>query len=328
MNNSKSKTLIFTLLFPYIYLILFLAIPTNVIAVLPHDIRAVNTAITLEGIEQNSSIHTVSVIAMPYVTPFMLMIYNLSSRVDLRTPSINDQDLTIFERARQARLSKESSLISSVIVSYTLAMNSNPNVIIEYQFTGLRINYRDPIHHQLNIADQILSVNGINESAELMIQEFRTSETLLLEIRPYDKIDDENSSQTFQIENIGKGWSFFSWYNIDQEVTYPKFSFPILNQFIGGPSGGAMQTLSLYVDLTEIKINQKIVGTGTINSDGSVGRIGGLRQKVYAALDANATIFFLPASQFNEVADLTNKIRLVPINNIEEAIGVIHEINQ
>ena len=39
---------------------------------------------------------------------------------------------------------------------------------------------------------------------------------------------------------------------------------------------------------------RKIAGTGTINSDGTVGEIGGIDKKVIAAHRAGATIFFAP----------------------------------
>lgn len=65
---------------------------------------------------------------------------------------------------------------------------------------------------------------------------------------------------------------------------------------LGGPSGGLMFSLQIYDQLTGDSLRQgrQIAGTGTINSDGTVGEIGGIDKKVIAAKKAGATIFFAP----------------------------------
>lgn len=64
----------------------------------------------------------------------------------------------------------------------------------------------------------------------------------------------------------------------------------------GGPSGGLMFSLQIYQQISgkDLQRGRKIAGTGTINSDGTVGEIGGIDKKVIAAHRAGATIFFAP----------------------------------
>ena len=57
-----------------------------------------------------------------------------------------------------------------------------------------------------------------------------------------------------------------------------------------------MFSLEIYNQLTEDDLTRgyKIAGTGTIASNGEVGEIGGIHQKVIAADKAGAEIFFAP----------------------------------
>ena len=53
-----------------------------------------------------------------------------------------------------------------------------------------------------------------------------------------------------------------------------------------------MLTLAVYNRLSEEDITKghRIAGTGTITTDGSVGRIGGMKQKTFAAIGVGARL--------------------------------------
>lgn len=65
---------------------------------------------------------------------------------------------------------------------------------------------------------------------------------------------------------------------------------------VGGPSAGMMFALGIIDTLTEGELNggKDIAGTGTIDAAGTVGPIGGIRQKLYGARDAGPTTSWLP----------------------------------
>ncbi|WP_240189809.1 SepM family pheromone-processing serine protease [Bacillus sp. P14.5] len=94
---------------------------------------------------------------------------------------------------------------------------------------------------------------------------------------------------------------------------------------IGGPSAGLMFSLQLYNGLVEKDITRgiDIAGTGTISSNGTVGRIGGIEQKVIAADNAGAEIFFAPMDIIPEDIKKSNP-DLQP--NYEEALKTAKEI--
>ena len=74
------------------------------------------------------------------------------------------------------------------------------------------------------------------------------------------------------------------------------FTIDIGIEGVGGPSAGLLFALGIVDKLTpdELTGGAFIAGTGTIDGDGVVGRIGGIEQKVVAAGEAGATVFLVP----------------------------------
>ncbi|MDE1764518.1 MAG: hypothetical protein KGH88_09820, partial [Thaumarchaeota archaeon] len=64
----------------------------------------------------------------------------------------------------------------------------------------------------------------------------------------------------------------------------------------GGSAGGAM-TVLLISDISGKPINNKVLMTGTIEDDGSIGKIGGVSEKADAAGKYGAKIFLVPTGQ-------------------------------
>lgn len=94
-----------------------------------------------------------------------------------------------------------------------------------------------------------------------------------------------------------------------------------------GPSGGLMTALSIYNMLVkeDLTRGKKIVGTGTIELDGSVGSIGGVKYKLKGAVRKKAQIFFVPAGEnYEEALKLVDKyhydIQVVSVAHIDDAI--------
>lgn len=66
---------------------------------------------------------------------------------------------------------------------------------------------------------------------------------------------------------------------------------------IGGPSAGGLITVGLTALLLDITISSNVTMTGMINPDGSVGFVGGLKEKLDAAKTYGFTTFLIPAGQ-------------------------------
>lgn len=69
-------------------------------------------------------------------------------------------------------------------------------------------------------------------------------------------------------------------------------------------------------DLTDGK---KIAGTGTIDPDGTVGRIGGIDQKVVAADKSGAKVFFAPNDPItDEMKKATQVSKVITIQQLKQ----------
>ncbi|HJV30720.1 MAG TPA: S16 family serine protease, partial [Bacillales bacterium] len=108
---------------------------------------------------------------------------------------------------------------------------------------------------------------------------------------------------------------------------------------IGGPSAGFMFSLEIYNQLTKEDLTKgyQIAGTGTIASDGKVGPIGGIEQKIIAADKAGAEIFFAPNEEGSKhsnyrdalktAKDIGTKMKIVPIDTFDDAIKYLNTLH-
>ena len=90
-----------------------------------------------------------------------------------------------------------------------------------------------------------------------------------------------------------------------------------------------MLALGIYDKLTEGALTggEVVAGTGTIPADGTVGPIGGIRQKMYGALDAGATAFLAPASNCDEVVGhIPAGLSVYAIGTLDDALEVVETV--
>ena len=113
------------------------------------------------------------------------------------------------------------------------------------------------------------------------------------------------------------------------ELSEPPFPLKIQAGDVGGPSAGMMHTLAIIDTLTqgELTKGHVIAGTGTIKMDGTVGNIGGIRQKVPAAEAAGASHILVPAGNYDSAltADF-NHIEIIPIDTISDAVAFLETL--
>jgi Lon-like protease len=98
---------------------------------------------------------------------------------------------------------------------------------------------------------------------------------------------------------------------------------------VGGPSAGLMFSLAVVDKLTTGNLAgaKFVAGTGTIQADGSVGRIGGIVHKMAAARDAGATVFLVPAENCYEASSgKLSGLQLVKVENLGGAVNALHTV--
>jgi Lon-like protease len=93
---------------------------------------------------------------------------------------------------------------------------------------------------------------------------------------------------------------------------------------IVGPSAGLMFSLSIVERLgpENLTANRQIAGTGTVDLDGNVGGIGGVRQKLIAAKRTGAVAFFVPKDNLGEARKgAPRDLELVPVDKVADAVA-------
>lgn len=112
------------------------------------------------------------------------------------------------------------------------------------------------------------------------------------------------------------------------EVIFP-VEVVIDSQNIGGPSAGMMFTLEIMNQLIEEDLTRghRIAGTGTIDQEGAVGAIGGVRQKVFGAIDAGAEFVLVPPANFDDAVDAAgDDIQVIEVETIEDALAFLETL--
>jgi PDZ domain-containing protein len=105
---------------------------------------------------------------------------------------------------------------------------------------------------------------------------------------------------------------------------------PIDPSGAGGPSGGLMFTLAYLDQLTDGDLTGglQVAGTGTIDADGSVGRIDGADLKVEGAISQGADVFMVPALRYEEAAKAARgRVEVVPVLNVGDALAWLCDHN-
>jgi PDZ domain-containing protein len=157
------------------------------------------------------------------------------------------------------------------------------------------------------------SANGADTPAALVV---RAAESTVEETRQITPRLAEDSTDPV----IGIGVSYGYEFPFDVEIQ--------LND-VGGPSAGMMFALGIIDMLTPGELNggDNVAGTGTIDDAGTVGPIGGIRQKLYGARDAGAEWFLAPATNCDQVVGhVPDGITVFAVSTLEESITALETI--
>ena len=220
---------------------------------------------------------------------------------------------------------------SAIIASYTLANKKyeiiDANPIIVYLL--------DEADTNLRVGDEIISVDNTNVNSR---------EEIL------DVVSKKNIGDKVEIKVINKGKEYNRYANIInykgekilgisimdkyELITDPNVTFNFKNSE-SGPSGGFMLSLALYDFLVEEDLTKglKISGTGTIDKDGNVGEIDGVKYKLKGAVKKHSDIFFVPnGDNYKEAIKLKKKknydIDVVGVSTLQEAITYLKSIKK
>lgn len=141
-------------------------------------------------------------------------------------------------------------------------------------------------------------------------------------------IDRGGEQLTVQVRPIERGGAVALGVGVRVAYDFPvDVSIELPN--VGGPSAGMMFALGIYDKLTdgELTGGATVAGTGTIDAAGVVGPIGGIRQKMYGARDAGATLFLAPVANCDEVVGhIPAGLSVVAVEDLAQALDDVKAV--
>ena len=223
---------------------------------------------------------------------------------------------------RNKMLLKESKLISE-LVAY-----KNSNIDYEIENEKIYITYiDDKADTNLKVKDRLLEVDGNKIIDKNYLYSYITSKSIGDKITFKVKEKSKEKIKTANLINVNNepkvGALITETFKIKSKRKI-KFNF---EKTESGPSGGLMLALTIYSYINKIDLTngKKIAGTGTIDIDGTVGEISGIKYKLIGAVKNKAQVFLVPKGKNYEEAKKTKKekgysIELVPIETFEQTL--------
>ena len=276
-------------------------------------------------------------------------------------PAVMIDYLTSFFRPADTRYSRNELMGTSTSAEYNKMqqyyMETSQNNAIYYaakkanvphrqEFLGvyvMEIMKNSTFKNKLKVGDILISVNDkkFASSQELIkyVSTLKKKNVKIEVIRGNKHLS--FSGKTVKLAGTNRYGIGIQLVDHTRVVTKPEVK--INSGDIGGPSAGLMFTLECYQLFTRKNLspNQKIAGTGTIDSNGKVGMIGGIDKKVIAASRQGMKVFFAPTdhpsgvkkgeTNYAEAVRTAKKIhtrmKIVPVARFEDALNYLEKIN-
>nr|WP_193571220.1 PDZ domain-containing protein [Diaminobutyricibacter tongyongensis] len=184
-----------------------------------------------------------------------------------------------------------------------------------------------PADGVLKVGDEIITVNGVHVPG---VQTLRD----LLKKNGAGKpatigIIRDGKPSTVQITPEKSGPAVIVGIGAGMHYSFP-FDVMIQLNNVGGPSAGQMFALGIIDKLTPGKLNggQRVAGTGTIDNEGNIGAIGGIRQKMYAAKGAGNTWFLAPQVNCDEVTGhIPPGLTVFAVKKLDDSLAVMKALS-
>ncbi len=232
-----------------------------------------------------------------------------------------NEDLNDVEFRNKLWLNEANN--SSIYVAYTKASKD-----ISVKRSNTYIFFVDEkSKSNLKVGDEILSIDGKSvtdlDSLKKLVSNYSDGDKLKIKVKRNEKILDKYA---YIYEESGVKYIGIS---IMEDIAYktsPKVAFKF-KKSESGPSGGLIMTLQIYNMLVkeDITKGRKIVGTGTIDKEGNVGEIDGVKHKLRGAVKDKADIFLVASGRnykeaLKEKKINKYKIKIIGVKTFDEAL--------
>lgn len=279
--------------------------------------------------EEKGSFSTIYVVSMYKSTILQNLFSDLTPTTERYTISTYFSHITNEENYRGSKIDYNASIQKALILAYNEAKKIDSNINIEYKLKSYDVTYYGA-DSLFRIGDKIIGVNGISINDEDAFREEMNKQRHVGDT--FDVIPYESGIATqYVLESVNSGFIATDVYEINMETISPKVN--INNTNVGGPSGGLLQTLSIYNRLLpeDLTHGLKIAGTGTISYDGKVGLIGGIKEKIPTAIDDGIDVFFCASGNYEDALKSYNSLpnrssmKLIKIETFYDALNYLLE---
>ncbi|MDD3126072.1 MAG: hypothetical protein PHC32_01090 [Candidatus Izemoplasmatales bacterium] len=335
------------LLLPYLLLLFLLIWPIDYTIYCPGGLADVSDTVSIDYDDSNSpagSFSTTYIMSVKRPSFFQFMVAYFLDVTETYTLSASDKTHTNAESYQISQLQKTTSVQVAIVAAYQAINAVKPEITVVEVIKTLvsdKASYLS-YYDQIEYGDEFISMVGDNglvlpfnaepgdsecdndaDNDGIIDTACSLSDAIAINTRlapsyafTFRHADGENYTLvlTKNTDTNAFGLSLTMYHLLDENGTDP--DFVALPSNIGGPSGGLMTALYIYDSLAsgDLTHGMKIAGTGTINYDGSVGYIGGVKQKIATAYFFGADIFFIPY-----LADTSN-------DNYIEALAACEEL--
>ncbi len=271
---------------------------------------------------------TVSLLGDPSSLPNWLDVAGAwldSSQAVLPLDSVYPPGYSVQDSAKQGEIDMQNSQKDAVAAALRSLGHEVPSVV-----TVAGLSRKSPASGILKDGDKILSVAGVAVDSvnglrgaiakggaghPLAMTIERDGTELTKEVTP----ELSTGAKPAPVIGIYAGVSY----------DYP-FPVKIQLQNVGGPSAGQMFALGIIDKLTPGSLTggRHVAGTGTIDDQGTIGPIGGIRQKMYGARRAGATIFLAPYGDCNEVVGhVPAGLEVFAVKTLKDSLRVLKTVS-
>ena len=257
---------------------------------------------------------------MTYLMGLVLPNFDIEKQEERQISNESAQDIYI-----RNRVMLENSIDNATILAYR---HANKTVNITGYNNVILANYND---NELKIGDNIISIDDVKVSNLIDIKneldKKEANQTITISVMR------DNKEHSFKVKlddekKLGIIVQTDYEYELDPEINI-KFKTSE-----SGSSGGLMLALSIYNAITSEDITHgfKVAGTGTIDIEGNVGEIGGIKYKIMGAVRNKMDLVFVPTANYEEAIKVKKEhnydIDIIKVNTFEEALNYLNNLSK
>jgi Lon-like protease len=300
------------------------AVPSDKYIFLPDEARAVAPLVDVEGErpdENGGGIYYVAVDVrkaslLEKLVPRIREGATLVEVSDVRAPGQNEQEHRRAELASMRQSQEYAAAVALRALGYPIEI-----VPRGAQIASVVDGY--PAEGKLRARDLIVAVDGkpvaTPDEFRSAILRKRPGETVRLRLRGSAR---EVAIRTTR--NPDRADRPFIGVLINEPDVKLPLSVRIDTGEVGGPSAGLAFALDLLEELgRDVDRGYRVAASGELGLDGSVGGVGGIKQKTIGARRAGADVFLVPGENADEARRHAGDLRVIAVNSFRQALRAL-----